>query len=160
MQIETGSFQYAETMDNSINDKLGDKIETHIQRPIKPRLKIINKPEEITTDIIEDTLMAQNPQTFVGKGEIIPKFTYQTKRHRRNIVIEVSAQTMKKVLENKAKIGWINCSVEDYLFATRCLIYCRFNQRMRECRGTETCPLGADSHNLRNIKRKQRSTNT
>ena len=44
VQIETGSIQKAETLENSITDKLGDKIETHIQRPRKPRLKIINIP--------------------------------------------------------------------------------------------------------------------
>jgi len=44
-------------------------------------VKIINIPEEISTDNIEDTLMAQNPEIGVGKGEIIPKFTYETKRH-------------------------------------------------------------------------------
>ena len=67
-QIETGSVQEAETITNCINDKLGDKIETHIQRPWKPRRKIINIPEEISTDNIEDTIMAQNPEIDIGKG--------------------------------------------------------------------------------------------
>jgi len=76
------SIQETETLENSITDKLGNKIEMHIQRPRKPRLKIINIPEEIYTDNKEDTLMAQNPEIGVGKGEIIPKFTYETKRHK------------------------------------------------------------------------------
>jgi len=111
--IETGSVQEAETLENSITDKLGDKIEMNIQRPRKPRLKIINIPEEISIDNIDDTLMAENPDIGVGKGEIFPKFTYETKRHTRNIVIEVSAQTRKKLIDNKVKIGWVNCSIED-----------------------------------------------
>jgi len=152
VQIETGSIENAETLEKSINDKLGDKIETHIQRPRKPRLKIINTPEEITTDNIEDKLMAQNPEIRVGKGKIIRKFTYETKRHRRNIVIEVSAQTRKKLLENQGKIGWINCSVEDYLVAARCFRYSRFNHSIRDCRETETCPLGADNPNVKEYK--------
>jgi len=119
VQIETGSIQEAEILENSITDKLGDKIETHIQRPRKSRLKIINITEEITTYNIEDTLMAQNPEIGVGKGEIIPKFTYETKRHTRNIVIEVSAQRRKKLIDYEVKIGWINCSIEEYLVATR-----------------------------------------
>jgi len=108
VQIETGSIQEAEILENSITDKVGDKIETHIQRPRKRRLKIINVPEEISTDNIEDTLIAQNPEISVGKGEIIHKFTYETKRHTRNTVIEVRAQTRKKLIDNKVKIGWIN----------------------------------------------------
>jgi len=152
VQIETGSMQEAETLENSITERLGDKIETHIQRPRKPRLKIINIPEEISTDNIQDTLMAQNPEIGEGKGEIIPKFAYKTKRHTRNIVIDVSAHTPKKLIDNKVKKGWINCSIEDYLVATRYFRYSRFNHRMRDCRGTETCPLYADNHNLKECK--------
>jgi hypothetical protein len=54
-------------------------METHIQRPRKPRLKIHNIPKDIATDNIEDTLIAQNPDLRIEKGHIIPKFTYETK---------------------------------------------------------------------------------
>jgi len=63
----------------SIRYKLGDKMETNIQRPRKPRMKIHNIPEEITRDNIEDTLIAQNRDIGIEKGEITPKFTYETK---------------------------------------------------------------------------------
>ena len=152
VQIETGSIQEAETLMNSIRDKLGDKMETNIQRPRKPRLKIHNIPEEISTDNIEDTIIAQNPDIGLEKGEVIPKFTYETKRHTRNIVIEVNSQTRKKLIHNKVKLGWINCSIEDYLVATRCFRCSRFNHRMRDCRGTETCPLCAGNHSLKDCK--------
>jgi hypothetical protein len=152
VQIETGSIQEAETLTNNIKDKLGDKMETNIQRPRKPRLKIHNIPEDISTDNIEDTLIAQNPDLGIEKGEIVPKFTYETKKHNRNIVIEVNSHTRKKLIQNKVKLGWINCSIEDYLVATRCFRCSRFNHRMRDCRGTETCPLCAGNHNLKDCK--------
>ena len=152
VQIETGSIQEAETLTKSIREKLGDKMETNIQRPRKPRMKIHNIPEEITTDNIENTLIAQNPDMGIEKGEVTPKFTYETKRNTRNIVIEVSSQTRKKLIHNKVKLGWINCNIEDYLVATRCFRCSRFNHRMRDCRGTETCPLCAGNHNLKDCK--------
>ena len=152
VQIETGSIQEAEILENNITDKLGYKIETHMQRPRKPRLKIIQHIGGNLHKNIEDNLIAQNPEIGVGKGEIIPKFTYETKRHTRNVVIEVSAQTRKKLIDNKVKIGWINCSIEDYLVATRCFKCSRFNHRIRDCRGTETCPLYADNYNLKECK--------
>ena len=135
VQIETGSVQEAETLTNSIKNKLGDKIETHIQRPRKPRLKTMNIPEEISTDNIEDTIMAQYTEIDTGKGEIIPKFIYETKRHTRNIVIEVNSQTRMKLIENKVKIGLINCNIEDYLVAVRCFKCSRFYHRTSNCRG-------------------------
>ena len=52
-------------------------------------------------------------------------------------------------MHNKVKLGWINCNIEDYLVATRCFRCSRFNHRMRECRGSETCPLRAGNHNLK-----------
>ena len=57
VQIERGSNQEAETLTNSIRNKIGDKLETNIQRPRKPRLKIENIPEEISTDNTEDTII-------------------------------------------------------------------------------------------------------
>jgi hypothetical protein len=79
VQIETGSIQQAEALTNNIKDKLGDRMETNVQRPRKPRLKIHNIPEKIATDNIEDTLLAQNPDLGIEKWDIIPKFTYETK---------------------------------------------------------------------------------
>jgi hypothetical protein len=149
IQIETGSNQEAEALRNSIRDKLGDKMEANIQRPRKPRLKIHNIPEEITTDNLEDSIIAQNPEICLEKGEINPKFMYETKRHTRNIVIEVNSQTRKKLIHNKVKLGWINCRIEDYLTATRCFRCSRFNHRTRDCRGTETCPLCAGNHSMK-----------
>jgi hypothetical protein len=54
-------------------------METNIQRPRKPRLKIHNISEDIYTHNIEDTLIVQNPDLGIEKGEIISKFTYETK---------------------------------------------------------------------------------
>jgi hypothetical protein len=41
----------------------------------KTRLKIHNIPEDISTDNIENTVIAQNPDLCIEKGEIIPRFT-------------------------------------------------------------------------------------
>jgi hypothetical protein len=120
VQIETESIQEAETLTNNIKDKLGDRMETNIQRPRKPRLKINNIPEDIATDNAEDTLIAQNPDLGIEKGKIFNKFTYETKKRTRNIVIEVNSHTRKKRIQKKVKLGWINSSIEDYLVATRC----------------------------------------
>jgi hypothetical protein len=74
VQIKTESIPEAETLTNNIKDKLGDKMETNIQRPRKTRLKIHNIPEDISTDKTEDAVIAQNSYLSIEKLEISPKF--------------------------------------------------------------------------------------
>jgi len=68
VQIKRGSIQEAETITNNIKDNLGDKMETNIQRPRKQRHKIHDIPEDISTHNVEDTLIAQNPDLGIEKG--------------------------------------------------------------------------------------------
>jgi len=55
--------------------------------------------------------------------------------------MEVEAQTRKLLLQQKVKLGWLICKIEDYLFSNRCFSCSRFNHRFRECRGEETYPM-------------------
>jgi hypothetical protein len=141
VQIETGSSEEIETLTKDINDKCGDKLEVNIHKLRNPRLVIYNIPEDISIWNVEDTLLAQNPELNLKTGDIAAKFSYETKRRTRNLVIEVSAQTRKFLIKRKVKLGWLICSIEDYLVANRCFKCSIFNHRFRECRGTETCPL-------------------
>ena len=128
--IETNSIQEAETLTRNIRDRFGEKLEANVHRPRNPRLKIYNIPEDISIGNIEETLLAQNPDLGLEKGKINPKFTYETKKRIRNLIIEVSSHTRKKLLHNKVKLGWLICGIEDYLVATRCFKCSRFNHRL------------------------------
>jgi hypothetical protein len=110
---------------------------------------IYNIAEHISIRNIEDTLLGQNPELNLKTGDMAAKFSYETNRRTRNLVIEVSAQTRKLLIKRKVKLGRLICSIEDYLVANRCFKCSRFNHRFRECRGTETCPLCAGSHRLK-----------
>ena len=64
-------------------------------------------------------------------------------------MVEVGAQTRKKLLQEKVKLGWLICKMEDYMVANRCFKCSRFNHRARDCQGEETCPLCAGTHKLK-----------
>jgi len=147
--IETNTKEELETLDKDINDKCGDRLETHIHKLRHPRLVILNIPDDITTSNIEGTLIAQNPGLNLANGDINAKFTYVTKKQTRNLVVEVRAQVRKALLQNKVKIGWLICRIEDYISVNRCFKCSRYNHRARDCRGEETCPLCAGKHKLR-----------
>jgi len=55
---------------------------------------------------------------------------------------------IRMLIQNKIKLGWIICSLGDYLVANRCFKCSKFNHRQRECRGTVTCPHCAGNHTL------------
>ena len=54
-----------------------------------PRLVIYNNPEDISTQNIEETILSQNPEFNLNKEDINAIFSYVTKRHTRNLVIEI-----------------------------------------------------------------------
>ena len=66
-------------------------MEVNIHKLRKSRLVILNIPEDISTGNLEDTLIAQNPDLNLKKGDIQVKFSYETKKHIRNLVMEVGA---------------------------------------------------------------------
>jgi len=72
---------------------------------------IINIPEEISIANLEDILLAQNKDVSLKRYDIEAKFSYETKKHTRNLVIEVSAQTRKLLLDRRDKLGWQICRI-------------------------------------------------
>ena len=147
--IETSRKEEIEALGKDINVKCGRKLEANIHKLRNPRLVIISIPDDISTGNLEDTLITQNPELNLQKGDIKAKFRYETKKHIRNLVIEVGAQTRKQLLQKKFKLGWLICKIEDYVFANRCFKCSRFNHRFRECIGEETCPLCAGNNKLK-----------
>ena len=99
VQIKTGSYEVNETPTRDINDKCGDKLEVNVHKLRNPRLVIYNIPETISIRNTEDTLLVQNPELNLKTGDITAKFSYETKRRTRNLVIEVSAHTRKLLIK-------------------------------------------------------------
>ena len=114
--IEARSKDDLEILAKGIIDKCGDKLTVSVQKMRNPRLVIYDIPEDTTTLNIEDTIIAQNPELNLNKGDITAKFEYATRRNKRNLVIEVTASTRRQIIQNKkAKIGWVMCDLGDYL---------------------------------------------
>jgi hypothetical protein len=147
--ITTSRKEEAEALEMDIKAKCGEELEANLHRRRNPRLVIRNIAEDITTSNIEGTLIKQNPDLYLKAGNITAKYNYETKRHTQNLVVEVNAQTQKFLLQEKVKLGWMICKVEDYLVATRCFKCSSFNHRHQDCRGEETCPLCAGRHKMK-----------
>jgi hypothetical protein len=150
--VETNSTEETEALGREIEAKCGEDLEPHIHRLRKPRIIIINVPEDIDTTNIEDAIITQNPELNLTKGSISAKFTQVTKRKYRNAIVEVGADTRRTILHRKIKIGWQICKTDDYVTATRCFKCSKFNHRTTDCRGEVTCPLCAGPHTIKECK--------
>jgi len=146
--ITTSRKEEAEALETDIKSKRGEELEAILHRRRKLRMVIRNISEYITTSNIEATLVNQNPELSLKAGDITAKYIYEIKKHSRNLVVEVNAQTRKSLLQNNFKLGWMICKVEDYLVATRCFKRSRFNHRHQHCRG-EVCPHCAGRRKMR-----------
>ena len=138
--IETNSKEEIEALGKEIQAKCGGDLEINIHTLRKPRLIPLNVPEDISTTNIEDSILMQNPDLNLRKGEIVTKISYVMKNMNRNLVVEVGADIRKILLHRKIKLGWQICRIEDYLVANRRFKCSRFNRRLRDCRGEVTCP--------------------
>jgi hypothetical protein len=127
-----------EILEGKIRETCGDELEINIQTLRKPRLVILNIPNEITMENIKETLTQQNTEIEGREGSLEPKFSYTTKRGIRNLVVEVDCRTRMELLRTKVKLGWTICRVDDYVSVKRCYQCSRFKHTHEECKGEKS----------------------
>ena len=127
--IEADSKEEIELLNTQIRDKGGDQVEVNIQKRRDPRLIINNVPDAVTPENAEDIILAQNPDLKLQEGNIQTKFAFKTKRNIRNTVIEVKPQTCRYLLQNKLKLEWMICNIDDYVWISRCFKCSWYNHR-------------------------------
>jgi len=123
----------------------------------KPRLIVYNFPDVTPPRNLEDTLLIQNPELGLTKGDFEVKYDFTTKNKKRNLIIEVKAKVRTTLLPSRIKVGWHICKAEDYLVATRCYKCSRYNHRHNECKGVEACPICAGPHRLKDCEAEPKS---
>jgi hypothetical protein len=147
--METQRKDEIELLCSNINDTCSQLLEVKIQKPRNPRMVIYNIPEEVGMENAEGIITTQNPELMLSAEEVIPKFTYRGKRNAMNMVIKVGPQTRQKIINTKLKVGWHICNTSYYMVVTRCYKCSRFNHKVGDCRGEETCPLCMGGHNIK-----------
>jgi len=67
--IQVGSKKEMELLEEGIRERCGKELETNFQKPRKPRLVILNIPNEINKDNAEETLIKQNTEINIQEGK-------------------------------------------------------------------------------------------
>jgi len=73
VQIEARNKVDIEILTKDIHER-GDRLEVIVHRLRNPRMVIYNVPEDISTQNVEETILAQNPEFNLNKWEITAKF--------------------------------------------------------------------------------------
>lgn len=144
--IEARSKEEIEVLESNINNKCGETVEARVHKLFRPRIIILNVPEDITPENSTEAILAQNPELGLKEDDLAVKFCFTTKRNARNLVVEVNSETRLKLLQNKIKLGWLICKCDDYVVATRCFKCSRYNHKQNKCKGEITCPNCAGDH--------------
>ena len=103
--VESSSKNEIEALGKKIGEKCGEELEVNTQNLRNPRLVLLNIPEDITFENVEETLTIQNPELDLKEGDIRAKFCYTTQREKRNLVTEVDSGNRKKLLQARIKLG-------------------------------------------------------
>lgn len=150
--IETVSKNEIEILNSTINSKCGQTMESKVSPLRNPNLVLYNIPDDINKENAEEIIIKQNPEFSLKEGDIKPKFIFTSKRNHKNLVVEVSSEIRKTLLNKKIKMGWLICNLEDYVSPLRCFKCSRYNHRHVDCTAEESCPLCAGKHKLKECK--------
>lgn len=147
--IETRSKEEIEILNDKINNCCGNTLEAKVSKLRNPNLIIYNIPNDINKENATDIIVAQNSELALKEDDIIPKFTFRNKKNNLNLIVEVTSEVRKKLLEHKIKLGWVICRAVDYVVPLKCFKCSRFNHKHMMCEGVQTCPLCTGNHRLK-----------
>ena len=151
--IQSTSKEDIKILNDNINSTC-ETLESNISRRKNPRLVIYNIPEEVNIDNAASIISLQNSELNISPDEIKPKFVYENRKKAKNIVIELSPEARKKIIDKKLKLGWEICKNEDYIRVNRCFKCSKYNHSSINCQGKITCPNCAQEHDKRDCKAK------
>lgn len=135
-----------EILEQEIKNKLGGAYEVEQTKMRKPRVKIVNFNQDLTTEEIENCIFEQNGLM----GEF--KITYIWKKKEDQITIygECSGTTFTQLMKNKKIfIGWQSYMVYEDLGVPRCFRCQDFYHKKQQCNHKLVCPICSGEHEER-----------
>jgi hypothetical protein len=149
--IESEKKSELEEVCKKINEVCGEELESYMPTLKNPRIIVFIVPEDITSENAAQAIVLQNSELNL-KNEIKPKFMFEDKKKRKNLVIEVNSETRKRLVGRKLKIGWHVCNSSDYFSVMRIYKCGKYNHRAQECFGEVACPHCAQNHKMHECK--------
>lgn len=145
----------AERLKEKVTKDLGEKYV--IQAPRKTKLKIrifdIDREDSENEQEFWEKVEEQNGfRTSSVHGKILHKSRKEGSQ-RTTIIAEVNEETHEQMLkEEKVKIGWKICKIQDYIGILRCFKCCGYYHFAKDCTKEETCGICAGKHAIKECR--------
>lgn len=148
--VRCESKDHAEKLTTTASELFGDKYDVEIQKPLKPRVKILGLSEAMGEEELITKLTKQNK----GLESYNLKLVRMTKSdaHRNNqksAIIETDARGFDDLIDRqRVYIGWERCRVVEATDVMRCFNCSEYGHKAASCQKPACCPKCAGDHQV------------
>ena len=143
------SNEQAEILKERVTSDLGEKYVIKAPKKKKRKIKIFGADKEDCEDEKDFWRKIEEQNGFTKnsvQGKIVHK-SQNEKSQRATIIAEVDDKTYETLLEEeKVKIGWNICKVQDYIGILRCFKCCGYYHFAKDCKKEVACGKCAGKH--------------
>lgn len=144
-----------EKLKEKVAKDLGEKyvIQVPMKRKLKIRIFDVEKEDSENEQEFWEKIREQNG---FRKDSVHGKILHKSRKEgsqRTTIIAEVDSETHRKMLEEeKIKIGWKICTVQNYIGILRCFKCCGYYHFAKDCNKEEICGICAGRHATKGCK--------
>lgn len=139
----------AEILKEKVTSDMGEKYVIQAPKKKKRRIKIFDVDKEDCENEKEFWEKVEEQNGFTKnsvRGKIVHK-SQNGKSQRTTIIAEVDDKTHETMMEEeKVKIGWNICKVQDHIGILRCFKCCGYYHFAKDCKKEENCGKCAGKH--------------
>lgn len=149
--VECGTKVEAEGLLHKVREELGRSYEAIIEKPKRPKIKILNVGDEYESDDLKEILKSQNDIKNIQHFQIV-----KTIKHRRGvfteftIICEIDSVTFEQVMtKGKVFIDLDRCRVTECVDVLRCFKCCGYGHKSTKCINDPHCAKCAGDHDVK-----------
>lgn len=127
-----------------------DKYVVEIQRPLKPRVKVIGFSKEVSEEEFLPKLMKQNRGLECFSMKVVRIIKNETRSSNQvSAILETDARGFEELIDRqRLYIGWERCRVIEATDVLRCFNCSEYGHKAASCTKTACCPKCAGDHQV------------
>lgn len=140
-----------------VEESYGQNYDVRLPEIKKPRVRIMNVSDRVEEENLINEIKKMNSELKDVDMKLITVIKKRKQsNHSRDVVIEVSAEAYKKLINlGSIFLDWRQCRISEHLHVQRCFKCCGFSHISTECKSeTQKCSRCAGKHRFENCRNK------